>query len=352
MTIDEGRMNELLHRAVTDFGAAWHTGLVVIGDRLGLYRSLAELGPTTSEGLAAATGTEERYVREWLRSQVAGGYVSYESEGERFFLTEEQTALLTDDDSPYCVLGAFDAALSGLQARERVEDAFRKGGGPGWHDQHEGLFRATERLFRPNYLANLTEAWIPALEGVEEKLRGGASVADVGCGYGASTVILAQSFPSSTFVGYDFHEPSIEVARQRAREAGVADRVRFEVASAKGFNGGGYDLVATFDCLHDLGDPVGAATHIRESLAEDGAWLIVEPYAEDRLEDNLTPLARAFYSISTIVCTPCSLSQEVGRALGAQAGEAQIREVVEEGGFGHFRRAAETPFNLIFEARP
>lgn len=352
MSLDETRLNDLLHRAVIDFGAAWHTGLVVIGDRLGLYRALADHGPTDSAGLAATTGTEERYVREWLRSQVAGGYVSYEPEAGRFFLSEEQAALLADDDSPYCVLGAFQAAVSGLHARERVEEAFRNGGGVAWGDHDHGLFHATERLFRPNYLANLTESWIPALDGVEEKLRRGASVADVGCGHGASTVILARSFPESRFVGYDFHQPSIEVARRRAQEAGVADRVRFEVATAKGFDGGGYDLVATFDCLHDLGDPAGAAAHIRDSLADDGAWLIVEPYAEDRLEDNLTPLARAFYSISTIVCTPCSLDQEVGRALGAQAGEAQLREVVEEGGFRRFRRAAETPFNLVFEARP
>lgn len=300
----------------------------------------------------AATDTAERYVREWLSSQVAGGYVSYDPDGERFFLTEEQAAVVADDDSPYCVLGAFESAVAGLKVRDRVEQAFRTGGGVAWHEQDSALFHATERLFRPNYLANLTDSWIPALDGVEETLRRGAAVADVGCGHGASTVILAQRYPESRFVGYDFHEPSIEVARQRAAEAGVADRVRFEVATAKDFNGGPYDLVATFDCLHDLGDPAGAAAHIRKTLAEHGAWLIVEPYAEDRLEDNLTPLARAFYSVSTIVCTPCSLDQEVGRALGAQAGEGRIREVVEEGGFRTFRRAAETPFNLVFEVRP
>lgn len=352
MAIDEQKMNELLHRAVTDFGAAWHTGLVVIGDRLGLYRALAERGPLSAEGLAIATETQERYVLEWLRSQVAGGYVGYEPDGALFFLTEEQAALVADDDSPFCVLGAFQAAISGLQAQESVERAFREGGGIAWGDQHEGLFHATERLFRPNYLANLTEAWIPALDGVEERLVRGAKVADIGCGFGASTVILAQKYPNSTFVGFDFHGPSIETARQRAEAAGVTDRVQFEVASAKDFRGGGYDLVAAFDCLHDLGDPVGASEHIRSSLADDGTWLIVEPFAEDRLEDNLTPLARAFYSISTIVCTPCSLDQEVGRALGAQAGEPGIREVVEAGGFRSFRRAAETPFNLVFEARP
>ena len=351
MALDERRMNDLFDRAVTDFGAAWHTGLLVIGDRLGLYRSLADRGPTGSEELAAATGTHERYVREWLHTQVAGGYVSYEPEGELFFLSEEQAALVVDDESPYNLVGAFVNALSGLQSWERVEGAFRDGGGIAWGDQHECLFHGTERVFRPSYTANLTGSWIPALEGVEETLRRGGSVADVGCGHGAATVLLAQSYPRSTVVGYDFHAPSVAIARQRAREAGVADRVRFEVATAQGFDGGGYDLVTTFDCLHDMGDPVGAAAHIRRALADDGSWLIVEPFAEDRLEENTSPLARAFYGVSTMVCTPCAMDQEVGLALGAQAGEARLRRVIQEGGFSRVRRAHSTPFNLVLEAR-
>lgn len=352
MAIDETRMNDLFDRAVTDFGAAWHTGLLVIGDRLGLYQALADNGPTSSEGLAAATGTHERYVREWLHTQAAGGYVSYEPQGGLFYLSQEQIALVVDDDSPYNLVGAFVNALSGLQSWQRVEAAFREGGGLGWGDHHEGLFHGTERVFRPGYKVHLADSWIPALDGVEETLRRGGAVADVGCGFGAATIVMAESYPRSTFVGYDFHPASVEAATRRAEAAGVADRVRFEVADAQTFDGCDYDLVTTFDCLHDMGDPVGAAARIRRALADDGCWLIVEPFAGDRLEDNLHPLGRAFYGVSTMVCTPCAMDQEGDRALGSQAGEESLRQVAEEGGFTRFRLAAQTPFNLVLEARP
>lgn len=352
MAIDETRMNDLFDSAVTDFGAAWHTGLLVIGDRLGLYEALADHGPMDAAGLASATETHERYVREWLHTQAAGGYVSYDSAAELFFLSEEQIALTVDADSPYNLVGAFVNALSGLQSWQRVEAAFREGGGLGWGDHHEGLFHGTERVFRPGYKTFLADSWIPALHGVEDTLRRGGSVADVGCGFGAATIVMAECYPRSTFVGYDFHPESVEAATRRAEAAGVADRVRFEVADAQSFGGGDYDLVTTFDCLHDMGDPVGAAARIRQSLADDGTWLIVEPFAGDRLEDNLNPLGRALYGVSTMVCTPCAMDQEGGWALGSQAGEERLRQVAEKGGFGRFRLAAQTPFNLVLEARP
>ena len=352
MAINEKTLNQHLQTAVTDFGATFHAPLVVIGDKLGLYEALADVGPLTSAGLAEETDTAERYVREWLRSQAAGGYVTYDPETDRYSLTDEQVALLADEDSPAFVPGAFQVATSSAKIEPQLAEAFRTGEGVGWHEHDAGLFHGTERFFRPNYAANLVDNWIPALDGVDATLQDGGCVADVGCGYGASTVLMAEAYPNSTFVGIDYHEPSMEAARERAAEAGVSERVSFEVATAKSYNGAGYDFVTMFDCLHDMGDPVGAATHVRDTLTEEGTWMMVEPYASDEVEENLTPVGRAFYSVSTLVCTPNSLNQEGERVLGAQAGEARIREVVTDGGFTRFRRATETPFNLVFEAKP
>lgn len=352
MAINEQALEELVGRALVDFGAAWQTPLIGIGDRLGLFRCLTDNGPLTSAELAERTGTRERYVREWLRAQSAGGYIAYDADADCYSMTEEQIAVLVDEDSPTYLMGAFQGANTATYAAERIEKAFVEGGGLGWHEQHEEIFHATERLFRPNYIANLVESWLPALDGVVDKLNDGARVADIGCGYGASTILMAQAYPDSIFHGYDYHEHSIDVARRRAADAGVGNRISFEAASAKDYDGGSYDLITNFDCLHDMGDPIGAARHVLETLEPDGTWLIVEPFANDRVADNLNPLGRAFYSISTLVCTPCSLSQEVGYGLGAQAGEARTREVIEKAGFNRFRRAAETPFNLIYEARP
>ena len=339
-------------RFVGDLGAAMSAALVVIGDRLGLYRAMADGEPVSAEQLAHRTGTDARYVREWLSNQAAGGYVSYDPAGDAFFLTPEQSLALAQEGSPAFIPGAFQVATALTKDEEKIADAFVGRHGVGWHEHHHDLFTGTERFFRPGYAANLISSWIPALDGVQARLESGGRVADVGCGHGASTILMAQAFPRSTFVGFDYHEASIERARTAAQEAGLEDRVRFEVASAKQFPGDQYDLVAMFDCLHDMGDPVGAAAHVLETLAEDGTWLIVEPYAGDRLEDNLGPVGRVFYGASTLVCTPASRDQEVGLALGAQAGEARLREVVTAGGFTRFRRATETPFNLVLEARP
>lgn len=352
MAMNEQKLNELMGKFVADLGATLHAGMAVIGENLGLYKALREAGPLTSVELAERTGTHERYVREWLNSQASGGYVEYDAAAGRYWLSEEQAFVLADEKSPAYLPGGFLLAVSALRAVPRITESFRSGEGCGWHEHDEGLFRGTELFFRPNYAANLVSAWIPSLEGVEEKLKSGARVADVGCGLGASTILMAQAYPKSRFVGYDYHDKSIDMARQRAKDAGVSDRVTFETAKAKDYRGTGYDLVTFFDCLHDMGDPEGAASHVRQSLAPDGTWMIVEPFAGDRVEDNLNPVGRVFYSASTLVCTPASLAQEVGRALGAQAGEARMREVVTGGGFNRFRRAAETPFNLVFEARP
>ncbi len=349
--MNEEKLNQLLGKFVADFGATFHAGLVVIGESLGLYKALAA-APLTSTELAERTGTDERYVREWLNSQAAGEYVQYDPSTARYSLSEEQAFALADENSPAYLPGAFLLAVSALRAVPQITERFRTGEGFGWHEHDHGLFRGTELFFRPGYAANLTSAWIPALGGVEEKLKTGGKVADVGCGLGASTILMSQQYPASTFVGFDYHDGSIEMARQRAAGAGVADRVKFEVARAKDYPGGGYDFVAFFDCLHDMGDPVGAAAHVRESLAPDGTWMIVEPFAGDTVEDNLNPVGRIYYSASTLLCTPASKSQEVGLALGAQAGEARLREVVKGGGFGQFRRAAETPFNIVYEAKP
>jgi len=349
--MNEDKLMGLVHQAVGDFGSMLTGALVVLGDRLGLYRHLAGAGrPLSSAELATAAGCAERYVREWLNGQAASGYVTY-AEG-RYELSEEQAVAFTDESSPACVIGGFQGMLAATRAVDRLSILFRTGEGLGWHEHHDDLFCGTERFFRPGYIANLTTSWIPALEGVEDKLRRGGKVADVGCGHGASTIIMARAFPASTFIGFDYHAPSIEAARKAAAEAGLDDRVSFEVASAKEYPGTGYDLVGFFDCLHDMGDPAGAARHVLRSLAPEGTWLIVEPFANDDTADNLNPIGRLFYSVSTLICTPASLSQETGTALGAQAGETRLRDVVTAGGFTRFRRAAETPFNLVLEARP
>jgi SAM-dependent methyltransferase len=350
MQIDNDKLNEFIGRFVGDLGAAVHAGMVVIGERLGLYKALAER-PQTAQELAARTNTDPRYVREWLSSQAAGGYVAYDAAADRFSLTAEQAFTLADENSPAYLPGAFQLALGSLRAVPRITEAFRSGAGMGWGEHDTDVFHGCEKFFRPGYAANLISAWIPALDGVQEKLGKGARVADVGCGKGASTILMAQSFPSSRFFGFDYHAAAIEAARETAKRAGVEQRTSFEVAKAKEYSGGPYDLVTLFDCLHDMGDPVGAARHVRETLARDGTWMIVEPFARDRLEDNLNPVGRVYYSFSTLLCTPCSRSQEVGLCLGAQAGEARMRDVVTSAGFGRFRRAAETPFNLIYEAR-
>lgn len=351
MALDMDKLHEFLGKAIVDFGATFHAALVGVGDKLGLYKALAAGGPQTPAELAKRTNTAERYVREWLCSQAAGGYVSYDSKAEKFFLNDEQAFTLADENSPAFLPGAFQVALAATKAEDEIAERFKTGKGMGWHEHHPALFVGTERFFRPGYAANLVASWIPALEGVKEKLERGATVADVGCGLGASTVLMAKSFPKSKFFGFDYHDKSIETAKQRAKDAGVSDRIEFKVTKAKDYPGNEYDFVTFFDCLHDMGDPVGAAAHVHSSLKKGGTWMIVEPNAGDKLEDNMHPIGRAFYGASTLLCTPASLSQEVGLALGAQAGEKRLRDVVTSGGFKHFRRATQTPFNLIFEAR-
>jgi SAM-dependent methyltransferase len=350
--VDTDKLMQFVFRAVEEVGATLNTALVVMGDRLGLYRAMAGAGPLAPAELAERTGTAERYVREWLNAQAAGGYVSYDPDSGRYLLPPEQAVALTDPDSPAYLPGFFQIALGTVTDSPNIVDAARTGAGFGWHEHVSDVHEGCERFFRPGYNANLVAAWLPALDGVVDKLERGALVADVGCGHGSSTILMAQRFPNSVFVGSDYHAGSIETARRRAQDAGVADRVRFEIAPAAGYTGAEYDLVTMFDCLHDMGDPVGAARHVHGTLKPDGTWMIVEPMAADRVEGNLNPVGRAYYSFSTLLCTPASLSQEVGLALGAQAGEARIADVVGTAGFTRFRRAAETPFNLVFEARP
>ena len=353
MAISEEKLNQMLGKFVGDLGATMSAGAIVIGESLGLYKALGEAdAPVTSDELAQCTQTNERYVREWLNSQAASGYVEYDADTKGYFLTEEQKFLLTDEKGMAYLPGAFVLATAALKAVPKMIERFKSGEGLGWHEHDHNLFRGTELFFRPGYAANLIGSWIPALDGVQEKLQAGGKVADVGCGLGSSTILMAEAFPNSTFVGFDYHDASIEQAREKAKEAGVSDRVSFEIAKAKDYSGSDYDFVTFFDCLHDMGDPIGAAAHVKESLATDGTWMIVEPLANDDAKDNHNPIGRIYYSASTLLCTPASLSQEVGMALGAQAGEAKIREVVESGGFSRFRRAAETPFNLIYEAKP
>ncbi len=349
-TLDANKLNAFIGQFVNDLGAAVHTGMVVIGEKLGLYKALVG-NPLTPAELAAKTKTDARYVGEWLASQAAGGYVTYDEKSGKFGLSEEQAFALATEDSPAYLPGAFEMALGSLAAVPRITESFRTGAGMGWHEHVDGVFHGCEKFFRPGYAAHLVGSWIPALSGVKEKLEAGANVADVGCGKGTSTLLMANAFPNSQFFGFDYHEDSIEAAREAARRNGVEDRVTFAVSEAKDFPGEGYDLVAAFDSLHDMGDPIGAAAHVRRCLASDGTWMIVEPFANDRLEDNLNPVGRVYYSFSTLLCTPCSRSQEVGLCLGAQAGETLIRDVVTSGGFQRFRRAAETPFNIVYEAR-
>ena len=350
--IDEEKLNEFVGKFAADLGAVTHAATVLIGDELGLYRAMADGEPVTAEELAGRTATDERYMREWLSAQAASGYVEYDPDTETFRLPAEQAFALTDEFNPLFVPGGIQLAASMIKDAGIVAGAIRSGRGLGWHEHDHDLFEGVERFFRPNYIGSLLDSWIPALEGVQEKLRGGAKVADIGCGHGASTILMASEYPDSRFVGFDYHEGSVEAAREAASRAGVSDRCTFEVAPAKEYPGKGYDLVAVFDALHDMGDPVGAASHVRESLDPDGTWMVVEPYAGDRLEENLNPVGRIFYSASTTICVPNSKDQEVGLALGAQAGEARVREVVTAGGFKRFRRVAETPFNLVYEARP
>jgi SAM-dependent methyltransferase len=349
--LDMNKLNAFIGQFVGDLGAAVHAGMVVIGEKLGLYKALAT-GAMTSAELAVKTKTDERYVREWLSSQAAGGYVTYEEKTNKFSLNAEQAFSLANEDSPAYLPGAFELALASLVAVPRITESFRTGAGMGWHEHDAGVFHGCEKFFRPGYAANLVSAWIPALDGVKEKLENGARVADVGCGKGASTILMAQAFPKSKFIGFDYHDKSIEGARESAKRAGVADRATFEVVRAKEYPGKDYDLVTVFDCLHDMGDPVGAAKHVLKTLAKDGTWMIVEPFAHDDLQNNLNPVGRVYYSFSTLLCTPSSRSQEVGLCLGAQAGEARIKTVVTSAGFTRFRRAAETPFNIVYEARP
>jgi SAM-dependent methyltransferase len=349
--LDMNKLNAFIGQFVGDLGAAVHAGMVVIGEKLGLYKALAA-NPQTPAELAAKTNTDERYVREWLSSQAAGGYVTYDEKSGKFSLTEEQAFALAQEDSPAYLPGAFELALGSLAAVPRIAESFRTGAGMGWHEHEDGVFHGCEKFFRPGYAANLVTSWIPALEDVNEKLQQGARMADVGCGKGASTILMAKAYPNSHFFGFDYHDKSIEGARETAKRENLADRVEFGIAKAKEFPGKDYDLVAVFDCLHDMGDPVGAARHVLQSLRKDGTWMIVEPFANNELKDNLNPVGRIYYSFSTLLCTPCSRSQEVGLCLGAQAGEARIRDVVTAAGFTRFRRATETPFNIVYEARP
>ena len=349
--IDHDKVMAFVLRAIDEVGATLNTALVVMGDKLGYYRALSDLGPTTPGELADRTGTDAHYTREWLNAQAAGGYVTYEPETQRFTLPAEHAVALTDEDGPAFLPGFFQIAGGVVRDADGVIEAARHGDGIGWHQHNTDVHVGCERFFRPGYHANLVSTWLPALDGVLAKLDRGALVADVGCGHGASTIVMAQAFGNSRFVGSDCHEPSITTARDRAETAGVGNRVRFEVAPAAEYSGAGYDLVTTFDALHDMGDPVGAARHILQTLAPGGTWMIVEPAAGDHLEDNLNPVGRAYYGFSTLLCTPASLSQEVGLALGTQAGPAKLHDVVTAAGFTHFRVAAQTPLNLVLEVR-
>ncbi|WP_044871433.1 class I SAM-dependent methyltransferase [Pseudomonas sp. LFM046] len=347
--MDEARLNEFMGKLVTDMGGAAMLANIILGEELGLYRAMADSQPVSPEDLAARTGCNARLVREWLSAHAASGYMEHQD--GCFRLPEEQALALAVEDSPVYVAGGAVVIAALFHDKDKLVAAMRGDGGLPWGDHHPCMFSGTERFFRPGYRAHLVDEWLPSLDGVVDKLNAGAKVADIGCGHGASTVIMAKAFPASRFVGFDYHGPSIETANQRAREGGVADRATFAQASAKDYPGGDYDLICYFDCLHDMGDPVGAARHAFQTLKPDGTVLLVEPYANDHLDDNQTPVGRLFYAASTFICTPNSLSQEVGLGLGAQAGEARLRKVFQEAGFSHFRRAAETPFNLILEAR-
>jgi len=351
MAINQDRLNEFLGRFVSDLGATLHGATIIIGEKLGLYKAIAEAGQVTPKTLAEKTGTSERYIREWLAAQAASGYVGYNAKTNEYTMSPEQALALADETSPAYIPGAFRIAASLFKDEPKLTEAFRTGEGIGWHEHDTDLYIGTEKFFRPNYVRNLVSSWLPALNGVVAKLEAGARVADVGCGYGSSTMLMAKAYPKSSFIGYDYHIKSVEAARQTALREGVASRTKFEIALAKKYPGKEFDLVSFFDCLHDMGDPVGAAAHVKRSLKPDGTWMIVEPFAHDKLEDNFNPVGRIFYSASTMICTPSSLSQEVGMALGSQVSEERLRQIVLEGGFRHFRRAAQTPFNRVFEAR-
>jgi SAM-dependent methyltransferase len=350
--INEAKLHEFVMKAVGEMGAAMNTALILVGDKLGLYKGMAGAGPMTSAELAAKTKTTERYVREWLAAQAAGGFVLYDAATGKYTLPPEQAMALADELSPVFLPGFFQAVAACIKDEPKISEAFLTGKGVGWHEHDADLFRGTERFFRPNYRANLVSSWIPSLGDTEAKLKAGARVADVGCGLGTSTVLMAQAYPKSTFIGFDYHPESIRLAKEAAAKAGVSDRVTFEIAKAKDYPGKGYELVAFFDCLHDMGDPEGAARHVLSTLDANGAWMIVEPFAHDKLEDNLNPIGRVYYGASTMLCTPASLSQEVGLGLGAQAGEGRLTKVLKAAGFTRVRRAAETPFNIVLEARP
>ena len=348
--LDPDKLNAFLGRMVGDLGAVATGALVLLGDHLGLFKAMKAGDRVTAAELAKRTGTNERYVREWLAGQAAAGYVEYDAGADAFYLNAEQAVVFADEDSPAFMAGAFEVMSALWLDEPKVLEAFRTGKGLAWHEHSACLFRGTERFFRPGYNANLVSSWLPALDGVVDKLQRGARVADVGCGHGASTVVMARAFPRSHFTGYDYHPPSIERARKAAEDAGVSN-ISFDVAQAKTYPGT-YDLVTFFDCLHDMGDPMGASAHVLKTLRQDGTWMIVEPLAHDHLEDNLNPVGRVYYAASTMICTPASLAQEVGAGLGAQAGEVKLRQVVSGGGFTRFRRVAETPFNMVLEARP
>jgi SAM-dependent methyltransferase len=350
--IDDQKLHQFIGQMLSDLGGAASIALVRIGDSLGLYKTLHLRGAMTAAQLAAEAAVNERYLREWLSHQAASNYLSYDPKTEKFELPPEQAMVFAIEDSPVYMTGAFACMASFLENQAKVLPAFKTGDGVAWGDQASCLFCAVAQFFRPGYHNNLVSQWLPALDGVVEKLKRGARVADVGCGHGVSTVIMAAAFPNSQFIGYDFHPSSIEHAEAHAREHGVIANARFAVGTAKDYPEKDFDLVTFFDCLHDMGDPAGAAAHVRQSLKSDGSWMIVEPMAGDRLEDNLNPVGRIYYAASTMVCVPTSLSQEVGAALGAQAGETRLREVITAGGFRNVRRAAETPFNMILEARP
>jgi len=348
---DPEKLNALMGRLIGDLGAIATGALVLLGDKLGIYKAMGDGKAVTPEELAAKTGLNERYLREWLSAQAAAGYVDYNAKSKKFKLTPEQACAFADEGGPAFFAGAFEVGQCMWLDEPKIEAAFKSGGGVGWHEHSQCLFRGTERFFRPGYNNHLVSQWIPALKGVKEKLEKGAKVADVGCGHGASTILMALAYPNSKFFAYDYHAPSIARAKQLAKEAGVEKRITFAQATAKDFPAKEYDLVAFFDCLHDMGDPIGAGKHVKDTLAKNGAWMIVEPYANDDLADNLNPIGRIYYAASTFICTPASRSQEIGLGLGAQAGESRLKKVVKDAGFTKFRRATETPFNLVFEAR-
>jgi ubiquinone/menaquinone biosynthesis C-methylase UbiE len=352
MEVNPDKLNAFVGKFINDLGAAMSGPSILIGEQLGLYKALASGPPVTSEELAQKTGTAERYLREWLAGQAAGGYVEFDSRSKRYSMTPEQNFTLAMEDSPAYLPGALYIVSSVYKDQRKIAEAIRTGKGFGWGEHHVDLFTGTRRFFRPGYIANLTSSWLPSLEGAVSKLEAGARVADVGCGLGASTIIMAKAFPKSQFIGYDFHAESIEWARNEAVTAGVADNTDFEVASAKEFPGKDYDLVTFFDCLHDMGDPVGAARHVLKSLKPDGTWMVVEPFAQQEIEQNLNPVGRVYYNASLLICVPSSLAQEVGKGLGAQASDSRLNEVFREGGFTRVRKAVESPFNRVFEARP